>query len=42
LNRKPDRLIFATSQPVVSTDFESRLGNLSGSEVMTFEDLFDD
>lgn len=42
LSRKPDRLVFATSEPTVSQDFESRLVNLRGGEVMTFEDLFDD
>jgi hypothetical protein len=41
LIRKPDRLLFATSEPTVSKDFESRLANLRGGEVMTFEDLFD-
>jgi hypothetical protein len=41
LDRQPDRVVFATSQPSVSDAFSSQLASVPKAEVLMFNDLYD-
>jgi hypothetical protein len=39
--RRPDQIIFATTRPSVSKEFNSRIRRLPGARVLVFSDLYD-
>ena len=41
LDRQPDRIVFATSQPSVTGAFSSQLASVPRAEVLMFKDLYD-